>query len=232
MKSIAAAPREAEARQWQRTTVAVAAVGATMLLDDEFRRVVLHNDSHFLDEATGAVEPLGGGHAPKLIAVTLIYGAVRGDQRAKAVGFDALMASLIASRVLTPALKEITQRTRPNGGDYSFPSNHTTEAFALAGVVASHYRQPWVRATAYGLATGVAFSRIYHDAHWASDTVAGAIIGNVVARKIVRVNDEQRLRWSIVPSRRGFALMFSIDGGRVARRAHPDRSAGARTRDD
>ena len=216
-RTIASAPLHADAKQWKRTAIAAAAVGGTILLDDEIRRAVTRNDSHFLGEFTDAVEPLGGRHAPKLITAAFLYGGIRRDDRMINVAFDAFISSMVASRGITPALKAITQRTRPNGGDDSFPSNHTTEAFALAGTVASHYRQRWVRATAYGLATAVGFARIYHDDHWASDVVAGAIIGNVVARKIARVNDAERLRWTVAPARNGIALNVSINASELFR---------------
>jgi membrane-associated phospholipid phosphatase len=42
------------------------------------------------------------------------------------------------------------------------------------------------------LASLVAFSRLYHNAHWTSDVVAGALIGTLVGRTVVAVNKRIR----------------------------------------
>ena len=68
-----------------------------------------------------------------------------------------------------------------NNSDYrSFPSGHTTTAFALAATTANHY--PDYKWYSYGLATLVGISRIYVNAHWASDVVAGAGLGYASAK--------------------------------------------------
>jgi len=66
------------------------------------------------------------------------------------------------------------------GGErgHSFPSGHTTAAVAVATVVAEEWHGvPGVAVAAYGLAGLVGVSRINDDAHWASDVVAGAVLG-------------------------------------------------------
>jgi membrane-associated phospholipid phosphatase len=70
-------------------------------------------------------------------------------------------------------------------GGTSFPSQHTTAAFAIGTVLAesgnSHYR--WVRrALGYGVAGFTAYERLRHNAHWLSDTAAGAALGAASAR--------------------------------------------------
>ncbi len=131
------------------------------------------------------------------------YGYLADDSEAKAVAMDGLTASIIAAGVITPALKFAVGRKRPNSsdhtfeaapfsGNYSFPSGHTTQAFAVASVIAAHYPQWWVQGVAYGLAGVVGYSRIQQNAHFASDVVAGAIIGTVVGRTIVKRHDTPR----------------------------------------
>ncbi|HEX7977891.1 MAG TPA: phosphatase PAP2 family protein [Gemmatimonadaceae bacterium] len=76
----------------------------------------------------------------------------------------------------------------------SFPSGHTTVAFAAAAVVtseSSHWgsRAVWFVAPAmYGGATLVGLSRMYNNAHWASDVALGAAIGTFSGIKVVRFN--------------------------------------------
>jgi len=65
-------------------------------------------------------------------------------------------------------------------------------AFALASTVTSESQRWWPRETwvvapvTYGLATLVGLSRMYNNAHWASDVVLGAAIGTFSGIKVVR----------------------------------------------
>lgn len=94
------------------------------------------------------------------------------------------------SVVTAYAIKFATRRERPDetsdpnewgksGGD-SFPSQHSTLAFAVGTVLAESgnddYR--WVRRVlGYGLGVATSYERLKHNAHWLSDTVAGAALG-------------------------------------------------------
>jgi membrane-associated phospholipid phosphatase len=76
----------------------------------------------------------------------------------------------------------------------SFPSGHTTAAFAAAAAVTAETKDWWpqyhwaIGTLMYGGATLVGVSRIYNDAHWASDVVMGAAIGTFAGQKTVRFN--------------------------------------------
>jgi len=191
--------------------VTAAATGAALLVDDEIARVARSNRAPAMDSFAKNVETFGGGGSDKVIAGFLLYGLAANDARARATAFDAVISSVIASKAITPALKEIAGRTRPNGGDQSFPSNHATQAFAVASVIGSHY--PRARWLAYGVAGGVGFARVYHDAHYTSDVVAGAAIGAFVGHAVAKANRNERARWTVVPvaggGRRGLVVMLT-----------------------
>lgn len=74
----------------------------------------------------------------------------------------------------------------------SFPSGHATSAFAAASVVTSETQRFWpghtwlVAPVMYGGATLVGLSRMYNNAHWASDVALGAAIGTFSGIKVVR----------------------------------------------
>ena len=65
----------------------------------------------------------------------------------------------------------------------SFPSRHTSLAFAMATVVGNRY--PKLRITLYAIALGTAFSRIYLGHHYPSDVIAGAVIGTLAGMHVI-----------------------------------------------
>lgn len=210
--AVASAPSKWNARDWKKVGAVAGIVGGALLLDDEIAGLVRSNDAETREAIADAVEPLGGGTSDKIIAAFLGYGLIWDNDRAKATAFDSIMSSVIASKVITPALKATIHRTRPSGSnDESFPSNHATQAFAVATVVASHYEhRPWIGRLAYSLATGVAAARVYHDDHYTSDVLAGAAIGAFVGRTVVKTNNRGRAKWTIMPTRHGVVFTVSF----------------------
>ncbi len=201
----------------------MAAVGGALLLDENLRQAVDSNSSGTLRKVSEAVAPFGSEYSFGTLGAFYLAGKLLKNEKALAVAEDGLVSSLIAAGVISPILKATVGRRRPSQTDstfsrdegaVSFPSGHTTQAFAVASVVAAHYRSPWVRIGAYGLAGLVGFSRMEQGAHYASDVVAGALLGIAVGNAVVRFNESERLRISVVPStssrNRGVAVMFSI----------------------
>ena len=118
--------------------------------------------------------------------------------------------AVVLSGAITALLKGVAGRGRPyvsgdtnphdfkfgrgfgNGQYQSFPSGHTTVAFAAAAAVTSESRRWWPREQwivapmMYGGATMVGLSRMYNNAHWASDVALGAAIGTFSGIKVVR----------------------------------------------
>ena len=73
-------------------------------------------------------------------------------------------------------LKSTIDETRPNGDNYSFPSNHTSISFASAEFIRKRYGWEY-GIPAYIAATFVAYSRVESKQHYAHDVIAGAAIG-------------------------------------------------------
>ena len=86
------------------------------------------------------------------------------------------------SGALTQTLKFVTQRKRPNGADrLSFPSGHTTLAFATAEITRQLYGNWWGSA-AYGIALVTGIERVQDNRHWLGDVVTGAVLSATIAR--------------------------------------------------
>ncbi|HEX7878506.1 MAG TPA: phosphatase PAP2 family protein [Candidatus Eisenbacteria bacterium] len=122
-------------------------------------------------------------------------------------------------------LKEAFGRSRPNestddgddlspfSGHRSFPSGHTTVAFALATGIDQETRAGWVPWVAYPAAALVGWSRVRDNRHGTSDVVAGAILGTVVARHVVKY--EQKLTKPGVKSMNVHLDQVGPDGGKA-----------------
>jgi len=65
------------------------------------------------------------------------------------------------------------------GGSPSFPSGHTTDAFAIATAISICYPRWYVLLMAYTWAFSVAYSRICLGVHYPSDVLGGIFIGIV-----------------------------------------------------
>ena len=111
----------------------------------------------------------------------------------------------------------------------SFPSAHTTVAFAAATAVSREVERSWhaagkfVTPISYSAATLVGLSRMYKNKHWASDVVGSAGLGIYSAVLFDRYNaahpdnifERTFLPKSIAPRRGGVTLLWSIyPGGR------------------
>ena len=105
------------------------------------------------------------------------YGYFRSDPQATRDSFGMAQAS-IYSGLITTALKYSVREPRPYDGSVknSFPSGHSTMAFAFASYIGCRHTLPWAIA-AYSMAVFVAYSRINDNQHYLHDTVAGATIG-------------------------------------------------------
>ncbi len=89
-------------------------------------------------------------------------------------------ASFAISSGTTWALKHVVNRERPDGTDNkSFPSGHTTFAFAGATILYEQYQHTskWIGIAGYGVAPLSAADRIRRNRHHWEDVAAGAAIG-------------------------------------------------------
>ena len=94
--------------------------------------------------------------------------------------------SVLAGAAISGLLKEAFDRPRPAFAGFdltalaapdtpSFPSGHATTAFAAAAAVGAFH--PKLRIPLYAVALLVALSRVYLQAHYGLDVLAGAVLG-------------------------------------------------------
>ena len=132
-----------------------------------------------------------------------------------------VIKSLILNDIMVSGLKKIVNEERPNGGEHSFPSGHTSVAFAMAQFMHHEYgdKSVWFSIGAYSCATTVGLMRIAKNAQWISDVVAGAGFGMLSTELVYLTHqykwDKEHLRrFDIFPwsnkKQKGVALVYTF----------------------
>jgi hypothetical protein len=169
--------------------------------------------NQFLDNAAKGVEYITTPGSFIIGGALYGIGAVARKPNLKDLGWHGTEAVLLGSGI-TGLLKGTLGRARPDfdrngpvttlpsdfkalkgfsdGERQSFPSGHTTTAFAAAAAVTSEVNRVWPQYTwyvgplMYGGAALVGLSRMYHNRHWASDVALGAGVGTFSGLKVVK----------------------------------------------
>ncbi len=133
---------------------------------------------------TNSVFPLALAVPATFATLYLIKKDSANKQRTIIIG-----GTLLISSAITGLLKYSIQRPRPYvtypdldnitpEDKYSFPSGHTSTAFALATSITIVYPKWYVAVPAYLWASSAAYSRMHFGVHYPSDVLAGALIGS------------------------------------------------------
>lgn len=110
-------------------------------------------------------------------------------KRTRKAGFTALLALAVGAICTNLILKNLVCRPRPwldvagllplvtENDPNSFPSGHTTAAFAFACALWHTAPKAWMKWTALAAAVLMAFSRLYVGVHYPSDVLVGILVG-------------------------------------------------------
>ena len=153
----------------------------------------IKNNMHgnIMDKAMVIITSLGNGGAIWIIIAALLMI----NKKYRKIGFMALCALILSTILGEGILKHVVQRIRPSADipvinmlitkplSYSFPSGHTASSFAVAGVMAKYFKK--YAAGFLGLASLIAFSRLYLYVHYPTDVLAGIILGLICSGIII-----------------------------------------------
>jgi membrane-associated phospholipid phosphatase len=133
---------------------------------------------------------------------TYALGHVTGNRRLASVGGDLVRAQML-SQALVQAGKFTVGRERPDASNsLSFPSGHTSSAFATATVLQRHFG--WKAGVpAYAFAGFVGASRMASSKHYLSDVLVGAGIGVAVGRTVTWHVGREQFAVGAAPTRGG-----------------------------
>lgn len=194
-----------KAKEWS-TFAGVAGITAvTFAYDQEIYDFASRQQSQSASEISKyVIEPWGSGlYSLPLLAG--IYIAGRNNNHHRTVALTGLKAFIVAGEAAV-VFKHLFHRHRPYENQpadswiwdgpipltfdhTSFPSGHTTTAFAVASVLACGYKdKPWIGISAYTVAGLVGLSRVYEQKHWASDVLVGAALGTFIGTSFSRLN--------------------------------------------
>jgi membrane-associated phospholipid phosphatase len=154
--------------------------------------------------ASSIADGLGAATGAGALAAVIIPPLVAGDARHASDVWaleDALIVvnTALVNLTVTEVLKVVTARERPayyfheadqtSSGEApykSFPSGHTSSAFAAASSATTlsfmrgYSSAPYVAAGGGALALTTGLFRIFADKHWATDVITGAVLGSAI----------------------------------------------------
>ena len=194
---------------------------ALFLIEEHITDFFKNNQS----ESLNAIERIGDTYGKPAfgtsIAIGLFsYGIFTEDEWSRETA-TLLASSLLVTGLIQSTLKSTVGRERPSrgnhfafhpfsrqAGNHSFPSGHTTMAVTTSLVLAHQIKAKSVKYVLYGLAGITMWSRIYSEAHWATDVFLGSVLSYYVVRSNSSFLKSRSLQ--LQPSNRGLSLVFSF----------------------
>ena len=158
------------------------------------------------------------------IALTLVLLLFRKTRR---VGIYCAVSMILTFLIVNCAIKSLVARTRPYDlfteiqilahaeHDFSFPSGHSANSFAVAWILFRMTKKQY-GVPAVILAALIAFSRLYVGVHYPTDVLAGTAIAIALAELTLHQLPpiERKINRKILRSRRRKSKMRAHNGGR------------------
>jgi membrane-associated phospholipid phosphatase len=225
-KAVVTAPSLFDGRDWAEAAAISGGLVFVGTRDDRIDAWVGSHRSKQSEDFARIVTPFGSWAGIGVSIVALSGGLISRNRSLLDTGRDAVEAEILAAGIATPALKYAVGRVRPSddsdadefrpfSGNQSFPSGHTTEAFAVASVLSARANGWAVPVVSYTLASCVAYARVHDRAHWASDAIAGGLVGTLIGRTIARRHEREEAQAEEPARAYGFHIAPVISPGSV-----------------
>jgi hypothetical protein len=185
-----------------------AATGVTLATDTDTMRRIPVDRTYNKDNVNVSNAVLAGEIA---IPVVLFgTGVLSENDHAHETGV--LSGEAIADAVIVEEVFKVAfRRERPlynnaagnffvSGGN-SFPSSHSTIAWATAAVVAGEYPTIWKGAALYTMATTVSLTRVLGQEHFPTDVLVGGAAGWLIGHYVFKKRSQYRTAYGLHPGK-------------------------------
>jgi len=225
-------PFQWDLREWAIIGTGVAFTAMLELADDiPVRTIMQKNQSSFGNSFVNFGNNFyGNGYATGLTFLSLYsVGLATDNEKVRVMGLH-VIESFAYAGLTTTALKILVGRNRPflyqgkfiyNGPSLtnaynSMPSGHVTVASALSESLAEDIGNTWVSVGLYACVAATAYSRMYSDQHWFSDTFLAGVIGIASGYWVahqpdhydLKTNDPKPTSFVIEPTLNGLSLAY------------------------
>jgi membrane-associated phospholipid phosphatase len=180
--------------QWYHVAAGLGVVGLATLADESLRDNLQAHRSSGKDDVARFFRRMGQPEVFGAVGLgTIAVGLIAGNDKVRLAG-ERISAGLLTAATITSGLKLAVGRHRPGAtptdaftfdpfsSNDSWPSGHTTMAFALAASVSDELHSTPVTIGLYSAASLTAWSRLNDDRHWLSDVVMGSLVGITSAK--------------------------------------------------
>ena len=181
------------------------AIGCAFYLDEPVRVLITGINNNIADALFTFGRWYGNGQPTLyLFAGLYLLGLILKKYKMRETGL-LIGEAYIFSGLITLLFKSAAGRWRPytNKGDlafsgwswtdndqFSYFSGHASVAFALSTILASTTENKYLKAFYYLIAVITCISRIYHEQHWFSDVLTGALVAYLISNVLIAIHHE------------------------------------------
>jgi membrane-associated phospholipid phosphatase len=180
---------------WLAVLIVVACLG--FYFDQTVVGAIAGHQIRWLEQVAGIISKFGDWPELMGYAAVALIGVGFARKRTLVKVILCMMIAGTLAGALTNSVRLLSGRARPNNQElppgwyglryqdqwllgkykfHSFPSGHTATAFAFFGVIGFAYRRRWAWSFLV-VASVIAWSRLYINAHFFSDVLVGVVVG-------------------------------------------------------
>jgi membrane-associated phospholipid phosphatase len=219
-KDFVKAPTKWDGKDFAKLGIAGLAAYLSSYADEPLQTEMQKDQSYYHSIPIEAGRIWGESYTTGIVSgLFALSGIINHNNANKRIAYEVLQSSIYAGSV-TALIKFSFGRARPYmnlgnsvfkpfsciEGDFaSFSSGHTCNAFSLSTIFSLNTKSDLLKVAAYFPAVATAFSRIYQNKHWLSDTVFGAAVGCFVGCWVNKIHSDKE---KLLPQQESNQLVF------------------------
>lgn len=191
--SLLTAPKDFESGDWIKLSASIGITGLALLVDDDVKQISQSIKTEFLNTVFKIDDYYHSEIMAACVVVFYSFALIYKNNEIRNLSLRLAEAAVYGS-LINMSIKFLAGRSRPfytetpfefspfktNFEQTSFPSGHSTLAFAYSTVMAKEYQNFFWKFGWYLLALLTAYAKVYNNEHWFSDIIFGTVIGYLV----------------------------------------------------